>query len=413
MSSHDFIRRVQSNLTAAMSPDYLPTETVYTNIDTGFISAIVAAAFLSAISVLIMVFMSKLGPSKRLGEYTHIPVLFGSLITANLLQSIGTLINLRWVLNGGVSPGMLCSAQGGIKQAGNVGTAVWSFALALHAFRLLFLRSRVARRIGWLALTLGWFFVAFIVSIGPLALQRVDRGPYFGPSGFWCWITHKYPLEQTLLEYAIEWTSAFVSFLLYVAVLLRVRGNLVKDSEGRWFLRWVPYGDGWQLGFARDYLDSCTIKMVVIVVWFPVTYTVLIVPISIARFASYAGARVPESLTFMADMIFALGGFVNMLLFLNTRRFIPDLQTTPDFSTPRSAPSKGSTQALFGVTPFVFPPPEVELQPAMVTVASEKRASADRRTEAETLYSGTSVGSPTSITSDESTGPLNYPKAVL
>lgn len=129
---------------------------------------------------------------------------------------------------------------GGIKQAGNVGTAVWwamtfcgvgalgshlscrSFALALHAFRLLFLRSRVTRQISWLALTLGWFFVAIIVSIGPLALQTEDRGPYFGPSGYWyvallpyanaalpinprrrCWITHEYPLEQTLLEYAI------------------------------------------------------------------------------------------------------------------------------------------------------------------------------------------------------------------
>ena len=104
-----------------------------------------------------------------------------------------------------------------------------------------------------------------------------------------------------------------------------------------------------------------------------------------------------------------------MLLFLNTRRFIPDLRTTPDFSTPRSAPSKGSTQVLFGVTPFTFPP-DVEQQPEVVTVASEKRASvswSDERTETETLYSGTSVGSPTSITSDQSTGPLNHPKALL
>lgn len=61
-----------------------------------------------------------------------------------------------------------------------------------------------------------------IVSIGPLALERKDRGPYFGPSGYWyvalllyanpvsplnsrqrCWITHQYPIEQTLLEYVI------------------------------------------------------------------------------------------------------------------------------------------------------------------------------------------------------------------
>ena len=97
-----------------------------------------------------------------------------------------------------------------------------SFALALHAFRLLFLRTSVERRTLWLALLLGWFFVVSIVTIGPLALERKDLGPYFGPSGYWyvalslyvnpvlpvnprqrCWITHKYPIEQTVLEYAI------------------------------------------------------------------------------------------------------------------------------------------------------------------------------------------------------------------
>ena len=87
--------------------------------------------------------MSRLAPPSRLGEYTYIPTLFGSLIMSNLLQSIGTLMNLRWVLAGRVSAGKLCSAQGasvatsrvpfsppphhvgGIKQAGNVGAAVW------------------------------------------------------------------------------------------------------------------------------------------------------------------------------------------------------------------------------------------------------------------------------------------------
>lgn len=39
----------------------------------------------------------------------------------------------------------------------------------------------------------------------------------------------------------------------------------------------------------------------------------LIVPISIARFASYAGARVPHGFTFLADLIFALGGLSFLL----------------------------------------------------------------------------------------------------
>ena len=129
---------------------------------------------------------------------------------------------------------------GRLKQAGNVGTAVWwarnfysdvAFADPVFAGRLPSLctpstscsyepvsqSESSGLRSPW-----GWLFIVFIVSISPLAIQRKDRGPYFGPSGFWyvalslsvnavlpinphrrCWITHNYPTVQTVLEYAI------------------------------------------------------------------------------------------------------------------------------------------------------------------------------------------------------------------
>lgn len=101
-----------------------------------------------------------------------------------------------------------------------------------------------------------------------------------------------------------------------------------------------------------------------------------------------------------------------MLLFLGSRRFIPDLETTPDFSTPRLCPTKGSTQVLFGVTPFVFGPPEVVVEQPEMTAATEKGSMSlsDARLETQTLYDDTSMESPTSITSHESRRPLNYSK---
>jgi hypothetical protein len=60
-----------------------------------------------------------------------------------------------------------------------------SFALALHAFNLLFLRAHLTMRSKWITLAVGWTFIAFVVTIGPLAIQKKDLGPYFGPSGFW------------------------------------------------------------------------------------------------------------------------------------------------------------------------------------------------------------------------------------
>ena len=60
-----------------------------------------------------------------------------------------------------------------------------TFMLSLHAFRLLFLRSRVSIGRKWLILVLGWAFVGYIVAMGPLAIEKKTVGPYFGPSGYW------------------------------------------------------------------------------------------------------------------------------------------------------------------------------------------------------------------------------------
>ena len=50
---------------------------------------------------------------------------FVSLLVSNVLQAIGTLFNIKWVNDRTVSEGQLCTVQGGIKQAGNLGMALW------------------------------------------------------------------------------------------------------------------------------------------------------------------------------------------------------------------------------------------------------------------------------------------------
>jgi hypothetical protein len=135
-----------------------------------------------------------------------------------------------------------------------------------------------------------------------------------------------------------------------------------------------------------------------------VIYTVLIVPISIARFASYAGARVPAAFTFLADVVFALGGrfapcldvssphiitpaphltvaiinlgLANLIHFYCTRRRIPDVTTMPDLSMPRSRLDKKDTLRAVGITPFTTPMSSdttvtTEDRPGMVTTVSD------------------------------------------
>jgi hypothetical protein len=78
------------------------------------------------------------------------------------------------------------------------------------------------------------------------------------------------------------------------------------------------------------------------------------------------------------------------LLFLGTRRFIPDVDTVPDFSTPRTRLDKASSRIL-GISPFVLAPTprdlDAEAKPRMVPVVVAARAvSASSDEEASVSY---------------------------
>lgn len=112
-------------------------------------------------------------------------------------------MSAHWVQQGIVYDGSFCASQGAIKNAANVGTAIWSFTIAVHVFNLLFLRWKTTKFGMIMTLFLGWLSVLLIVAIGPLAYQTPDKGAYFGVSGLWCWITDMYPEQRTYLEYFI------------------------------------------------------------------------------------------------------------------------------------------------------------------------------------------------------------------
>lgn len=68
--------------------------------------------------------------------------------------------------------------------------------------------------------------------------------------------------------------SAGLGFFLYILVLLRVRGNLIK-VDGRWCLRWIPRSQAWQLSFARDMIDTAMLRVATNMVWCVLFYLLL------------------------------------------------------------------------------------------------------------------------------------------
>ena len=101
-----------------------------------------------------------------------------------------------------------------------------------------------------------------------------------------------------------------------------------------------------------------------------VAYTILLLPVTLARFYEFSGRDVPFGVTIFADFVFNLQGVVNVTLLLATRRYIPDTKQLEIFQ-PRKHISMSSPEA-FGITPFVLPPPDAD--------AAEKAEGSDAAT---------------------------------
>jgi len=323
---------------------------IYESHDRNGVICLVVAGLVSLAAIF---YLLVLKPPKP-GSYRHTH-LFGYLVCllfANFLLSASTVMSLKWIVGKQVSLGAFCTAQGALKQAGNVATAVWTFILALHLFNLLFLRSSPSKVAFWLTFAAGWSIVLVVVIIGPTVIHTPERGPYFGISGPWCWINNKYPEEQIFLQYFFEFLAAGLSIILYLIIILRVRGNLVYTNE-KWRLQYLRAWDGWRLAIGRDIIDTAMLRFAQSMVWFPISFTILLLPVAIARITSFAGHRVPFAVTIFADSLFNLTGLLNVILLVTTRRFYPDMDL-PEFNTPRNTAHQFLLMENGGVSPFTL-----------------------------------------------------------
>ncbi|KAF8217795.1 hypothetical protein K438DRAFT_1556174 [Mycena galopus ATCC 62051] len=332
--------------------------TVFGSATYAYTQALVVSGFLSlaAISYLLVTLVTY---SKKYSN-THFLLYFYCLLLADAMQSLGSIMSLRWVDEGGVYDGAFCAAQGGMKQGGSLAAAVWSFAISFHLFNLLFLRFQTTRLISWAVVAFGWSFVFMMVFIGPVAIETKERGPYFGISGTWCWITHEYHLQQIVMQYLFELLSIVFSAFLYTATLLRARGNLLK-VDGRWKLRFLSAGESWKLDFGRDFTDSTSLRLVQHMIWYPVAYALCILPIAAVRVYSIAGHQPPFAVTILADFVFGLSGLVDVVLFFLVSRVFPESEALPKFVRRKTI---DPTVIQYGITPFTFNTPSEEPKPS-------------------------------------------------
>jgi len=318
-NGHEFIMRIK-----------------YTNKEDVGVMVLVIASCLSLlaamgllIAMLTSAIITRAAPkNSRLFVRTHIAPYFASLLVCDILQAIGSIMNARWVAAHAVQYGQFCLIQGAIKQASDVGAAIWTLIIAIHTFNVLFLEIIVPRVVMYVTLVGGWAVVGTLVIGGPATQNTNLNGPFFGISGYWCWISPEYPIHRITLDYMQMFISGGICFVLYVLIFLRVRGNITREG-GR--LRFRPKAFNPASGTRQEQYGRTVARRMV---WYPVAYTALLLPIAVARFISWSGHEVEFEGTIFCDTIFLLSGVVNVTMFLSTRTLLPQ-RALPAVSAPQ------------------------------------------------------------------------------
>ncbi|KAK0454712.1 hypothetical protein EV421DRAFT_1896629 [Armillaria borealis] len=172
------------------------------------ISALIVVSCISLVAVVVLLavisvsaFTTRSSLDEHLFVRTHIAAYFICLLVSDLIQAIASILNAAWVQSSGVHAGPLCTIQGALKQIADVSTAFWTLTIAVQTFFLLVLDLHLRQFILWMTLVAGWSGILTVVLAGPATLNVHERGPYYGITGYWCWITDVYPSERITLDY--------------------------------------------------------------------------------------------------------------------------------------------------------------------------------------------------------------------
>jgi len=303
-----------------------PTITCLTRRDTVGLAIAVEAGFLSlaAICYLFAVIirnviwrMRHVSQDKLRLFHQPMDLLIFSLICADIVQALGMILNLKWVVEGKVEVGRFCSAQGLIKAIGAATVALSTLTIALYTF----LGVWMMRDVSSMMITLGsvvaiWVFDIILISIGFGVNHASDSGnlSFMVPTPYWCWINKNYIEWRVLSEYLWMWITLLFSILVYIPLYLWMRGNLAFND-----LIW------WKCHFRHAVLSDVDQRSrrrrALVMLAYPLVYCLLILPLSIVRWITFVqpGTYIPAGATLAVTAVFGLSGFLNVCLIMTTR----------------------------------------------------------------------------------------------
>jgi len=242
---------------------------------------------------------------------SHVDVYFINLMISDLIQAVGSIMNIGWVIHAGVIENELCIAQAALKQIGDVGVALSVMVISVHTFSVLFFKWTPSSSplLAIFITGLIWLIIILDTSIGYSTHEH-----YYGQNGYWCWITDSYRAEEITSEYLWMWLTAILNVFIYFLLFFCLRGNIIASGRRvRW--RWIKPEETWVVPDTSFHHTAIARQML----WYPIAYIAAILPISVARFLSFYDYKVAFPWTVFGGVLLGLSGVINVTLYSLTR----------------------------------------------------------------------------------------------
>ncbi|KAH9057825.1 hypothetical protein EDB87DRAFT_973535 [Lactarius vividus] len=267
----------------------------------------------------------------QLGQYAF------SLLLSKWISSLGGLITIKWVYEGGVTTGPSCAAQGALNELGEFGSSFFVVAMGIHTFNTLVLRNRQPQWVGPVVTTLGWAS-ALAVGTGPLTISSHANGPLYDIGSLMCGFSKSSPIPHMLLFFIPVFLASLLSAIVYSLIFLILRGTLTingglrfqLDPERRLRLRNETFEE------YQRFVYSVARTML----WLPFTFVLTLFPSSIVQSMDMSGIAVSAGTMALSYVLVYLDGIFDVLILFNVLRALGRVVKSPN-STVSSDPEKG------------------------------------------------------------------------
>jgi len=140
-----------------------------------------------------------------------------------------------------------------------------------------------------------------------------------------------HPIERFTTSYLYMFVSALSSFILYSLVYFHLRDNISVSAGYKISFHRRPKvmagrtSDGAHIQTDDRRVESHLTTLAKQMLWYPIAYIVIVLPMAASRFSTFSGSEVPFPVTVFTASWYMLHGFVNTVLFCTTRDILPGI----------------------------------------------------------------------------------------